>query len=257
MNDGKKKLLPEITINAKHDEIEIGKEKKKINYWLELKDNEGKKITNYSAVDSGSIAELSITVTRDDDKGFPDDNDWITYRFAPLEGLKKAADGSLEVPKEKEEEFRHRFNRMCGLFIKQHSSEELSQNKGGKDKSEGLDLTDMKYRIEIDEHAKGPGIRIDIYPSNSNEGRKGIAGERVKIKFFWNKRNQISLETDGLTIIPSAPPKNKLKTWQITLIVGASVIALLAFIFLIFRRQIKSWWRKKNKSSEEAQLEVF
>ncbi|RHZ36681.1 hypothetical protein [endosymbiont GvMRE of Glomus versiforme] len=255
MSDGKKKLLPEITINAKQEEIDIGEESKQIDYWLELKDNEGKVITNYSAVDNSTLAELSITVTRTDGKGFPDDNNWITYRFAPLEGLRKAADSSLEVPKEKEEEFLHRFNIMCGKFIKQHSKTELGKDKDLK----GTEMkTDMKYRIEIDEHDKGPGVRIDVYPSSGDGGRKGIAGERVKIKFFWNKRNQIDLETDGLTIIPSVPPNNKLKGWQIALIVSASTIALLALIFFIFRRQIKDWWRKrKNKGSKEAQLEVF
>lgn len=186
MNSGKKKLLPEITINAKQDEIDVGEENKKIAYELVLKDDSGNKIANYSAVDKDSArVELFIEVTRTDDEKFPDPDNWITYRFAHFEGLKKSADGSLEIPTNKEKEFLDRLNKMSGKFIKLHSASDFGADKGGKEKPhEGLKGTDMKYRIEVDEHPEGPGIRVDIYHLSEKLGNKRIAGERVKIKFL-------------------------------------------------------------------------
>ena len=147
---------------------------------------------------------------------------------------------------------------MAGKFIKQYAKDSLGVDKGGKDKpDEGLKNTDMKYRIEIDEHEKGPGVRIDIYPTDGSE-RKAIAGEKVKIKFIWNKRNQLNLESDGLTVVnpPVVRAERKLKSWQIVLIAGVSALAVLGIIFLIFHRQIKDWWRKRGNKKED-QLEVF
>jgi hypothetical protein len=115
----------------------------------------------------------------------------------------------LKVPQDKKKELRKKINRMHGDFVKRYGENDFSLNKGGKtNPNEGLEDTDMQYKIETNDTPSvpgSPGIRIDVYSTSGDKTRKPVVEDKVKIRLILNKRIRVNLEEDGLVTytIPS------------------------------------------------------
>ena len=256
----KKKMLPSVVTGTAKDEIDL-EDGSRLEYKLKLVDSNEANITSYKAVDRDTKAILFVYVTNIERTQFPDPDDWLTYRFADTNWLEKDSDGNLKFPQDKEKRLQERINQMNGDFIKRYGKEIFGKNKGEKHKpGEGLKDTDMEYRIEINDTPSvpgSPGIRIDIYQVGGDGSRKPIIEDRVKINLVYNKKIQVNLEEDGL-VTYSIPSKgsNKWPWWKIGLVSLAGLAALAIILGIVFRRQIREWW-KRRKNKKESQLEIF
>jgi hypothetical protein len=252
----KKKMLPTVVIGATKDEVDL-EEGHSLKYFLELLDSSGNLVTSFKAVDDDTKAVLYVYVTNTQ-SNFPDSDDFLTYRFTSESWLEKDPDGNLKIPQDKEKEFQKKINRMCGDFVKRYGGNDFSLNKGGKNNpNEGLEATDMQYKIETNDTPSvpgSPGIRIDVYSTSGDKTRKPIVENKVEVHLLLNKKIRVNLEKDGL-VTYTVLSKPKLKWWQIGLVGLAIFAGLLIILGVIFRKQIREWWKKRKNKKE--QLEVF
>jgi len=112
----------------------------------------------------------------------------------------------LEISSDKERQFLQKLNQMNSSIIERYNREVFGKEMGGNI-SEGLENTDMKYKIERNYSNKDSVIRVDIYQDGTNNFKPV---NKVKVNLVLNKRNQVNLETDGLKLIPVLPVQNRL-----------------------------------------------
>lgn len=255
---GKEKMLPKVVIGATKDEVDL-EAGYNLEYLLKLFDGNGNLVTSFKAVGDDTKAVLYIYITNIQKADFPDDPDGLTYRFVDEGWIEKDLTGGLKFPQDKEKRLQEKINQMHGDFVKRYGGKDFSQSKGGKSKpKEGLENTDMQYKIETNDTPSvpgSPGIRIDVYSTSGDSTRKPIVENNVEVHLVWNKKIQANLEKDGLVAYPVVPPKPKWTWWKIGLVGLAVLTGLLIILGIIFRQRIREWWEKRKNKKE--QIEVF
>lgn len=247
MGVGTSKALPRIVFGKDREEIEVSN--KEINYTLQLNltDKDGRKITDYFAVNNETKATLNIFISKkkNNSSGFVvDDDNWLTYYLIEDEELRQAANGHLEIPNDRTESFKCRLNKIHTNFIKKYCKEQI---QAIKDKPKSFYTDGIRYKLERDSNE--PGIRIDVY-SSSSKGQKAepimINGnDRLTIRIIWNKQIEIDLPTGHLiTYTPRWLSRNK---WANFFLTGFTIVFILIFILLaMFHQQVTHWIRKRK-----------
>lgn len=226
------KDLPEVIINSNEEEVKIGKDCN-FEYNLKLLDSAGIRVKKFSEIGDDAKATLTVTVSRKGD-GYPDENNWVTYKFGNIRGLEKKPNGKLKFTKDVKKNILRKKNELYGKLIKSQDPQVVGNEKS-------VPNSDISYKIISD--SCNATIRVDVYQTGVPSNLKEITDkdDRLDIKLIWIKRTEINLEDDGFEIV-----SKKIETWHIVLMGMTGIILLLG---LIFHRRIINWIKGKKKKS--------